>query len=375
MAHPGHPPIPKPTITVSANPQPVPFELFRGTRIVVPARINGHSTTVMLDTGASMTTINRSYARSIGLPEGFKVEAKGAGGPIDARLVSGLTLDLGGYHADNASVGVMDLAPIERGIGMPIAAIFGRDFFNSTVVSIDWAGKRLKISSPAAFRPAAGATAVNLATKGPFNTIPVSIAGAAPIEALLDLGNGGALVLPMSYFADRPELSRLRSAAAMTGGVGGEHPARAVMVPQVALAGTTFAAVPTVLADFANHNEPTQMPNVGIGLLQQFRIDLDLGHGRAFLAPRADHPQFDRDRAGVRFDLVGDRLKTTFVSPDGPAAGAGLKQGDEVVAINGRPVIAAYYQSADWTRGAPGKKIVLSRADGSRVTVTLADYY
>ena len=151
-----------------------------------------------------MTTINRSYARSIGLPEGFKVEAKGAGGPIDARLVSGLTLDLGGYHADNASVGVMDLAPIERGIGMPIAAILGRDFFNSTVVSIDWAGKRLKISSPAAFRPAAGATAVNLATKGPFNTIPVSIAGAAPIEALLDLGNGGALVLPIELLRRPP---------------------------------------------------------------------------------------------------------------------------------------------------------------------------
>src|SRR4051794_40517260 len=134
VAHPGHPWIPTPTITLAEKQPPIPFELFRGNRIVVPARINGHDTQVILDTGASMTTVNRDYARSIGLPEGFKVQAKGAGGDIEAELVSGLTLQIGGYRAQDASVGVMDLAPIERSMGMPITAIIGRDFFNSTVV-------------------------------------------------------------------------------------------------------------------------------------------------------------------------------------------------------------------------------------------------
>src|SRR5436305_6882287 len=82
VAHPGHPPIPTPTVTVTDNGKPIPFQLFRGSRIFVPAEINGHSTEVMLDTGASMTTINRVYARSIGLPEGFKIQARGAGGDI-----------------------------------------------------------------------------------------------------------------------------------------------------------------------------------------------------------------------------------------------------------------------------------------------------
>src|SRR4051794_40031897 len=90
VAHPGHPPIPKPTITVAPNPQPVPFELFRGNRIIVPARINGHETHVMLDTGASMTTLNRRFAQTIALPRGFTVEAKGAGGVTRAEIVSGI---------------------------------------------------------------------------------------------------------------------------------------------------------------------------------------------------------------------------------------------------------------------------------------------
>src|SRR3954470_9078107 len=90
VAHPGHPPIPTPTISVAQKQQSIPFQLFRGNRILVPARINGHETQVMLDTGASNTTVNRSYAQSIGLPPGFKIQAKGAGGVIEAEFVSGL---------------------------------------------------------------------------------------------------------------------------------------------------------------------------------------------------------------------------------------------------------------------------------------------
>src|SRR6185369_3515703 len=193
VAHPGHPPLPTPIITVSAEKQAVPFKLFRGNRIVVPARINGHDTHVMLDTGASLTTLNRDYARSIGIPPGFKIEGKGAGGNVEAELVSGLTMELGGYHATNASAGVIDLAPIERSIGMPISAIFGRDFFNSAVISIDWANSRLVVHSHETFEPAARAPPLTLSRRGPFNTIRVSIAGAAPVVALFDMGNGAAL--------------------------------------------------------------------------------------------------------------------------------------------------------------------------------------
>jgi len=375
LAHPGHPPLPTPVVKVSAAEQAVPFELFRGNRIVVPARINGHETHVILDTGASLSTLNLNYARSIGLPAGFKIQAKGAGGNVDAELISGLTMDLGGYHAENASVAAMDLAPIERSIGMPISAIFGRDFFNSAVISIDWANSKLIVRAHDAFKPAAGATALTLNKRGPFNTIQVSIAGAGPVEALFDMGNGGALVMPVTYWKGRPEIANLRTAGAMAGGVGGIHPARAVTLPQVMLAGQTFANVPAILSEGGNDQEPAQMTNVGIGLLKQFKVDLDLGRDRVYLTPRADKPAFVRDRAGVRFDFAGDRLKASFVSPEGPAAAAGLKAGDEVTAVNGHPVTANYYRGADWTREAAGTKVELTRADGSRITVTLADFY
>lgn len=374
-AHPGHPPLPTPTVTVAKTQQSVPFELFRGNRLVIPATINGHETTAILDTGASLTTLNRDYARSIGLPHGFKIEVKGAGGSGDAELVSGLNLQVGGFREEKASVGVVDLSALERSIGRPISAIVGRDFFNAAVVSIDWAGKRLQITARDGFAPPAGATALDVGKKGPFNTVAVSIAGAPPIEALLDLGNGGALVLPRSYWSGRAELARLRSAGAMAGGVGGMRPAQAAMIPSVTLAGRSFNDVPAILSNSGDGADPTQMANVGIGLLKQFKVAFDLGSQRIYLTPRSDTPAFDRDRAGLRLDLHDDRLKVVFVSPEGPAAAAGLKVGDEIVAVDGRRVAPDYYDQPDWMFGAAGRHVELTRADGSKVALTLRDYY
>ena len=364
-----------PKVTFASHAHSVPFELFRGNRIVVPARINGRETEVILDTGASATTIDRAYARSIGLPEGQKVTARGAGGTVEAEIVPGVSIDLGGMRFDNLTVAVMDMSLVSRGIGRPANIILGREFFNSAVVSIDWAANRLNVSSHEAFKPEAGATELKLARIGPFNTIPVSVAGGQPIRALLDLGNGANLALPRTYWAGRKELTGLRYAEGRLGGVGGLHASRWATVPSVTLAGQSFADVPTVLSETGNDHEPEKMANVGIGLLKQFKVSLDLGRDRIYLTPRSDAPAFERERSGARLELVGDRLKVAFVSPQGPAAAAGLKDGDEIVAVDGRRVTADYYRNADWARGAPGTRVTLERADGSRVAVTLQDYY
>lgn len=367
--------LPAPKVSVTADHQAVSFELFRGNRIVIPAVINGHHESVMLDTGASISVVDREFARSIGMPAGQSVPGHGAGGTVQAEIVPGNVIDVGGMHLSEVTMGVMDLKPTASSIGRPINVVLGRDFFNSAVISIDWGRRQLQVHSHDSFVPDAGANALELTKRGPFNLINVSIAGAAPVEALFDLGNGGALAMPVTYWKDRPEVANLKYAAAVMGGVGGIHPARAVTVPQVTLAGKTFTNVPASLSESGNNDDPTQMTNVGIGLLKQFKVDLDLGRNRVYLTARTDAPPFDRDRAGVRFDLVGGRLKTIFVSPQGPAAAAGLKVGDEIIAINGRHVADSYYAGADWARGPAGKSVVLDRADGSKVTITLADYF
>lgn len=375
LAHPGQEQLAAPKAVFVSQSDSVPFELFRGNRLVATASINSHSTEVLLDTGAGATTLDRAFARSIGLPAGQKIEGMGAGGSVEAELVKGVSLDIGGLQLRDMTVAVMDLQPVARAIGRPINAVVGRELFNAAVVSIDWESSRMAIRSPAQFKPAGRAVAVPLERKGPFHTIPVSIAGGKTIQALLDVGNGSALTLPKGYWAAQPQIARLPFAQSQLGGVGGLHSARVVTMPQVTLAGRTFERVPTSLSDSGNNHEATEMANVGVGLLKQFHVDLDLGNDRIYLAPRNDAPPFERDRAGARFELAGDRLKTVFVTPQGPAAAAGLKAGDEIVAVDGRAVSTDYYQAADWSRAAPGRQVSLKRADGTKVEFALRDYY
>ena len=373
LAQAGHPSIPPPAVSFSAAQQILPFELYRGNRIVAQARINGHDTPVMLDTGAGATTVDRAFARSIGLPEGIKIRAHGTGGDTDAELVSGVTLQLGGMRFDKMTVAVMDLQPVARGIGRPINLVLGREFFNSAVVSIDWAASTLKVIAPQSFKPPRDAVAIPLGTMGPFTTVPVSVAGGPEITAMLDVGNGGTISLPRAYWETRADLANLPYADSRGGGVGGLHQLRAVTLPEVTFGGRKFANVPGELGQ-ADEHEANRMANVGIGMLKQFRVTLDFGRSRLYLAPGAETGWL-RDRSGARADLLGDRLKVVFVSPAGPAARAGLKPGDEIVAIDGRKVDAHYYDTADWSRGPAGKAVLLKRADGSEVTVTLANYY
>ncbi|WP_309662657.1 aspartyl protease family protein [Sphingomonas sp.] len=373
LAHPGHAPIVPPVVSFSAAQQTLPFDLYRGNRIITQARINGHETSVFLDTGAGATTVDRAFARSIGLPAGVKIKAVGTGGPTEAELVSGVTLQLGGMRFDKMTVAVMDLQPVAKGIGRPMNVILGREFFNSAVVSINWAASTLTVIAPKSFTPPRDAVAIPLGTTGPFHTVPLSVAGGPEITAMLDVGNGGTVSLPRAYWEQRADLANLPFADSRGGGVGGLHKLRAVTLPQVVFGGRTFANVPAELGE-ADEHEPNRIANVGIGMLQQFRVTLDLGHSQLYLAPGAN-AEWLRDRSGARFDLAGDRLKVAFVSPFGPAARAGLKLGDEIVAVDGQHVDSHYYDRADWSRGQAGRAVALQRIDGSVVTVTLADYY
>ena len=65
------------------------------------------------------------------------------------------------------------------------------------------------------------------------------------------------------------------------------------------------------------------------------------------------------------------------VAPQGPAAAAGLKAGDRIIAINDHAVGEGFYDGpeADWSRRAAGQRATLKLADGRSVGLTLADYY
>jgi aspartyl protease/PDZ domain-containing protein len=370
--------LPAPVVSWSQGSASVPFELFRGNRVVAAGTINGRAVEFVLDTGAGMTTVDREFARSIGLPKGQTVSAQGVGGTVEAELVPGVSLTIGGLKLDETTVLVIDLANVSKGIGRPVPVVLGREMFDNAIVTLDWNAGQMIVARPDGFVPPAGAKLVALGRgRDTLNTIPVSINGAPPVDAHFDLGSGSALTLPKSYWESKPGLARLPYANSEAGGVGGMHGTRLVTVGKVTIAGQTFTAVPANLSEAKANHGAVDQPNVGIGLLKPFRMTMDLGRDRIFLEPLAKSPAFQRDRAGVRAELKGDALELAFVSPQSPAAAAGLKKGDRLVAVDGQPVGADFFKgpAASWNQRPAGERIPLKLADGRTVQLRLADYY
>ena len=354
----------------------IPFELFRGSRIVLNAKVNGVETPMMLDSGAGVTTLDDDFAKKIGLKAGTKVTAQGTGGSEQGELVQNVTIEAGNLKLTGVTVLVLDLERIEKAIGRPLPAVLGRELFVNSVIGLDFDRKLLTLSPSSGFPAPAGATEVKLRREGTLHYLPIQLDGLPPVEAALDLGNGGALSISKEYFDANPRLAKLPYAVGLGGGVGGLNEDRRATIPAVKLAGFTLPAVP---ADFRSvaKGPYAGRANAGILLFTPFHLTLDLGHDRLWLKRTHAPIDFPKDRAGMFVLLEDDHFNVLHVSPGSPADKAGLKKGDKLVAIGGEKVGPSFYSSgaANWAKEPAGTKVAVTKADGQTVTLTLADYY
>ena len=367
------------TPTVSVVPQraaEIPFELFRGNRIFLKGSVNAVETSMILDSGAGVTTLDLAFARKIGLKDGQKVTAQGVGGAQDAELFQNVTVEAGNLKLTGVTVVAIDLSQIEKAIGRPMPVILGREVFANSVAGIDFDRNLITFSPASGFVAPAGATEVALQREGTLHFIPIAVGGLPPVLAALDLGNGGAISLSKEYHEKHSGFAALPYAIGMGGGVGGVHEMKRVTLPKVAVAGFEFSGVPTDLGSVADGPYEGRA-NIGIQMLRPFKVTLDLGHDRLWLQ-RTDRPiAFPRDRSGLFTLLEGDHFNILHVAPGSPADRAGLKKGDRIAAIDGHRIGPGFYNTAqaNWSRAAAGTSVAVTKGDGQTAKLVLADYF
>jgi C-terminal processing protease CtpA/Prc len=120
--------------------------------------------------------------------------------------------------------------------------------------------------------------------------------------------------------------------------------------------------------------------NIGGGVLKRFVVTLDYAHNRMYLKPVtqavADLDTFDR--SGMWINNTDGGYTVVDVTKDGPSDQAGLKVGDEIVSVDGKPAtgIPLYEMRERLRNEAPGTVVHFTVKRGSEtkdIAVTLRD--
>jgi hypothetical protein len=337
----------------------------------------------IFDTGG-VNFVTPTLASSLGLKSEGQLQGGGAGAAhVDFGLTKVNSLQLGSAEVKNQVFVVVPMEPMAKieGVGMP--GMVGYETFRRFITRIDYGKGTITLILPSAFNPKDAGTAVPINFNG--NTIEATalydgISG----NFTIDTGSRASLTLNSPFVATHHLNKGDKTLDAVTGwGVGGPTRSIAMRGDTLAIGSMTINGPVVELSTDKKGGfaETALAGNIGAGILKRFVVTLDYEHRIMYLKPTADRvADLDTfDRAGFWFN-VGDNgdFSVVDVTKDAPADQAGLKTGDEIVAIDGKPTASLkLYDVRRMLRDeAPGTTVTFAvkrGGDTKTIPVTLRD--
>ncbi len=380
------PPPPDFSIAGGKTSTVVPFELINN-HIYVQVKLNDKGPFRLLcDTGGA-NIISPEAAKELGLKTEGALQGRGVGEKSeDVGLTKIQTLQLGDATLNNQLFAVFPMESFASVEGVKEQGLIGYEVFKRFIVKVDYEHHNLTLTVPSAFTYQGNGTKIPFV----FNAHIPQVDGA--IDGLtgkfdIDTGSRSSLDL-LKPFVEKHDLVAKYGAKleAVTGwGVGGASRSL-VTRSKVLQLGTNGASVEVhnpvtelSLQSKGAFTSPYYAGNVGGGVLKRFNITFDYTHQQLIFEPNANYNKPDVfDRSGMWLNQVDGTFEVMDVVAGGPAAQVGIKVGDKVVAVDGRPssqILLPDLRNKFKTE-APGTKLRLTVNSGGQqrdVELTLRD--
>jgi hypothetical protein len=372
------------------------FEDLEGA-ILVRARLvsaSGRDTSgvFVLDTGAGFLALDLGLARLLGIADGGSATAA-----VDLAARPLARLELGGLQMDQVSpVLTLDAGVIRRVTGRPVLGLLGQALFRDRVVVLDYLegtivilppGSSTASPSPAGQALSAAAVAVPFRLAGDGKVLVsgwvTGRVGRPPGKVALIVDTGATKSVFFRAALDRrlpgwTAWPALRGLGAPT--LTGDADAELVRVPGIefrtpggaaARSGVDAAVLTGDLGRALADDVGEQVDGLlGYSFLKHYRIALDFPRGLLWLDPSrgdvVDRPE-EYSHPGLQLESVGETVRIFAVAEGSPAARAGIRAGDELVAIDGGSVCGLdVVMAARKLEGTPGSTLSLRLRRGLR---------
>jgi predicted aspartyl protease len=378
------PPAPRPDFAFARGKREsvLPFR-FVNNHIYVDAKLNGRRFALLVDTGAA-NVITPTAMRALRLGSVGNAEVKGVGEFTERAAFTRIaTVGLSDVRLRNQLFAVVALEKLGEVEGMPFHGILGYELFKRFVVRIDYAARTMTLTDVDAWAARSGAgVAVPFVFNGTVPEVEGEIGGVAATFDV-DTGSRASVGLNSPFVQKHGLRAQFKpSIDAVTGwGLGGPTRGTVARVSRVRLGSVNL---PDVIVDMSLQRlgaltNSAPAGSIGSGLLQRFVATFDYSRQRIYLLAQPGARVRDAyDRSGLWINQGAGGFRVDAVVEGSPAARVGLRDGDIILAIDGRRVATLLLNDVrDRLRdGLPGTVVRLTVRSGGaarEVAITLRD--
>jgi membrane-associated protease RseP (regulator of RpoE activity) len=317
--------------------------------LYLESRINGKTAWLIFDTGSPYTCIDSTFVADSNLQYNRIVEGRmgGAGNNQETVrvILNELTYTVSGQEYVSNISPIIQLKPI---VGDYADGILGIDNMGKKVITIDYLEEQMAFEDR--LGNTEGYTSIPIRYENNRIYVPLTIAieegKIIEGEGLIDLGSGGSVELTSliaQEYALKDITPQIRYSTAV-GGIGGEASGCYFRAKSASVGGFTLN---DIVMGFSYNTGGSLASKEYIGIVgndfwEHFDMIIDLPGARLFLRPNAKFKTpFDSPVRGFSYT---DRSRTlgcwvvNCLSEESNAEKAGLRNGDHIVAVNGRDV-------------------------------------
>lgn len=322
------------------NAAQIPADFVRNL-IFVPVRVNGSKTFLFeLDSAAATSSIDPERATQLG------ISLQTARSTSDSHgAVQNAVLELPGLQIPMPLLPAVSRQRFAEQTGQPSLGILGKDFFDRVVIEVDYVRQTVQLYDPSVFTYSGQGKSfpISFAGETPLLRAKAEIAGHKTVDA--DFVPDTALDSGIVFYRAFTDSERISAAHFKT--VSASYPeiddGAKILLGRLKGFQIGPYAVESPVAVFSQSNSSATASKkiagaIGSDFLRRFTVIFDFPHQRIILEPNLQfNHSVEEDMSGLSLIAKGANLKTfeiVQVQPGTPAADAGIRQGDVIVAVD-----------------------------------------
>ena len=320
----------------------IPFTQLTGGIVILQAQFGNFPDTLnfILDTGSSGISLDSTTAEYLQLkPVPSERTIRGIAGIRKVSFVYNQQLKIPGLTVDSLNFHINNYGILTAVYGERIDGIIGFSILNRYIVKLDYDSMRLSFHSKGTIRyPRGGYLLKPAISQLVAQPLRVRDEKAINTRFIYDMGAGMCMLLSKEFITDSNFIDKRKKRWIKEGeGLGGKIDMDLLVIREVKIGPYRFKNVPVHIFDDVNNvtSYPYMGGLIGNDILRRFNVILNYGRSDIYITPNSHFTEpFDYSYSGVELYLIDGLILIGDVAKGSPAEAAGLKEGDQVMAVN-----------------------------------------